>query len=106
MIKVTKQQMINYIFAQPDDRMVNFSENLTNQDCGCVMVHYGKDNDLKFNGCGFARWEYGGRCIAAMEDCRFNQFQPSEDRDEYTYSELKEFLRQKDWLPTEGNEDA
>ena len=41
MITVTKQEIIDFVFAQPDDRPVNMRESRINkEECGCVMVHY------------------------------------------------------------------
>ena len=98
---VTKQQMIDYIFAQPDERRVNFSQNYFHNDCGCVMVHYGKDNGVKFHGCGFQAWEgfRGGKQLQLEDDVTFMSFCPKGESDQYTYGDIKEFLRQKDWLP-------
>lgn len=104
---VTKQQMIDYCFAQPDDRIVNFGENYNNTHCGCVMVQYGKTNGLDFAGCGFQYWEKDdGYKVARLEgNITFSQFQPS-DNDECTYGDIKKHLIEKGWLPTKGTNDA
>lgn len=108
---VTKQQMIDYIFAQPDDRMVDFDENYAGQKCGCIMVHYGKDNGIVgFDICGFQRWEGKSKgedteVLAKLEgDVTFGWFKP-EGKIQCTYGEIKEFLRQKNWLPTKETSD-
>jgi hypothetical protein len=44
---ITKQQMIDFIMAQPDDRpinMLNPDYYPSSNKCGCLMVEYAKDN--------------------------------------------------------------
>jgi len=43
MISISKQQLLDFINNQPDDRQVNFSENSSRDSCGCLMVHMAKD---------------------------------------------------------------
>jgi hypothetical protein len=46
MKKITKQQMIDFIMAQPDDRPINMRQNefdVNKDDCGCLMVEFAKD---------------------------------------------------------------
>lgn len=103
-IQVTKQQMIDYIFSQPDDRRVNFRENWANQDCGCVMVHYGKDNGFEFVGCGTMNWENWKGKAEAEIDVPYGFFQPDawkSGRDEFTYREIKGYLLSQGCKPTE-----
>ena len=40
---ITEQEIIDFIKSQPDDRKVDFVDNLSHDKCGCVMVHYGRD---------------------------------------------------------------
>lgn len=40
---VTKQELRDFIFAQDDDREVKMNESDTNCECGCIMVHFGKE---------------------------------------------------------------
>lgn len=40
---VTEKQLIDFIYAQPKDRAVNFSESSSQSECGCVMVQFGKE---------------------------------------------------------------
>jgi hypothetical protein len=47
-----KEDLLNYINSQPDDRPINFSQNNTNDSCGCLMVHYFKDLGYKNFSCG------------------------------------------------------
>lgn len=58
MITVTKQELVDWINAQPTDRPVNMSENYSRYETGCVMVQYGKEvlQEDDF-GCGFFCWE-------------------------------------------------
>lgn len=41
MTTVTRQEFIDWIMAQPDDKMVNMRDCVVNDECGCVMVQYG-----------------------------------------------------------------
>lgn len=44
MITVTKEQFFNFIKSQPDDRELDFSSSISNDDgCGCPMIHYAKE---------------------------------------------------------------
>lgn len=40
---ITSQEILDFISKQPDDRPINFRENYSDESCGCVMIHYGKD---------------------------------------------------------------
>ena len=39
---ITKHDLESFIQAQPDDRPVDMLQNHSEQPCGCVMVHYGR----------------------------------------------------------------
>ena len=79
MITVTKQQIVDFINAQPASRRVNMSQNYSYESCGCVMVHYGKDV-LKLDnfGCGFNRWHISG---ADMNECYAGILNEDDDYD-------------------------
>lgn len=56
----SKEQIIDFIKAQPDDRLINFSEPGVRFDeaeprCGCLMVHMMKHThpDLLWTSCGY-----------------------------------------------------
>ena len=59
MLKVTKEEILKFIEAQPDDREVYMGDNFSNRRCGCIMIHYGKEvlNIKNRFGCGFSSWE-------------------------------------------------
>lgn len=40
---ITKQEIIDFIKSQPDDRPVNMRQMVSTDSCGCFMVHYGKE---------------------------------------------------------------
>jgi hypothetical protein len=45
MIIVTKEQFFNFIKSQPNDRELDFSSSISNDDGhGCPMLHYAKEN--------------------------------------------------------------
>ncbi len=39
MITLTKQQVIDFINSQPDDREVNMNQNDSEDSCGCLLIH-------------------------------------------------------------------
>jgi hypothetical protein len=43
MKNVTKQEVIDFIKSQPDDREVDMQQSNSDYKCGCVMVHYAQD---------------------------------------------------------------
>ena len=44
-ITVTKEEFFNFIKVQPDERELDFSSSMSNDDgCGCPMLHYAKEN--------------------------------------------------------------
>jgi len=54
MIIVTKEDFKSYIFSQPDVREVNMLSNFENENCGCIMIHYGSEVcDIKNLSCGY-----------------------------------------------------
>ena len=58
MKKVTTQEIVDFIFAQPRDRKVEMKEASSCDSCGCLMVQYGKE-ELKIEEsfvCGLDNW--------------------------------------------------
>jgi len=74
MTTVTRQQIIDFVRAQPNDRPVNMDENSNNETgCGCVMIHYGREilklSQNDFEGCGCTVWEgFNGDILAKIEN--------------------------------------
>ena len=55
----TKEKFIDFVLAQPDDRPISMADIASNEDCGCVMVHFGKEVlGLKDFACHFDYWYY------------------------------------------------
>jgi hypothetical protein len=52
---VTKQEMVDWVFKQPDSRFVNFNQNTSECDCGCIMVQFGNDAGIEFEKCGASK---------------------------------------------------
>lgn len=42
MIKVTQEEIYDFVRSQPDDKLVDMRQNYYNDSCGCLMVQYGK----------------------------------------------------------------
>ena len=66
-MKVKKQEIKEFVFAQPDDRKVDMGQNYPRESCGCVLVHYGKHQEWKFDSCGFNTWCRNGRTVFDLE---------------------------------------
>lgn len=60
MKEVTFKEIIDFIFAQPDENMVNMMETDKESDCGCVMVQYGRKNNIEFDFAGRMAWNKRG----------------------------------------------
>ena len=93
MVTVTRQDMVEFIQAQPDDRKVDFADAFKDDECGCVMVHYGREKGLDFNDCGINTWHSGGKVSAKLETgVLFKDFRPENVINECTYGEIKKHL--------------
>lgn len=53
---VTKEEAVEFIMKQPDDRPINFMDPRDDDRCGCLMVHIGREKGLKFNYCLNTVW--------------------------------------------------
>lgn len=88
---VTKQELIDFVDAQPDDRPVDFNQFYSIEDCGCLMVHFGKEV-LKLKGrfsCDNTRWIVKGNALAHLQDYNFIFYDIVSDHQVKTYGELK-----------------
>lgn len=56
MTTVTKQDILNWIEKQPDDRKINMLNTTLNDECGCVMIEYAKDNFEGVTDVGMTTW--------------------------------------------------
>jgi hypothetical protein len=107
MITVTRQNMLDFIKVQPNDRPINFNEVYSDQSCGCLMVHYGKHANFDFDCVSSAFWLDTRKRIdnvaASFEEdesgnlISYTDFVPpgfiSAGKFELTYGELKEHLK-------------
>ncbi len=101
MIQITKQQMVDFIFSQPDEREVDMVQAHPEASCGCVMVHYGKEHNIPFSFCGTSAFSVKELITAVLIDCNYGTFWSSPSlTSKYTYKELKEHLRAKGLQPT------
>jgi hypothetical protein len=95
MITVTLQDMIEFVFSQPDDKKVNFSQTESDSSCGCIMVQYAKYKNIGFESVGFKHWWSEGVdvVVAGLEqDVYFDDFKAG---DICTYEEIKRMLKEK-----------
>lgn len=98
---VTRQDMVDFIMAQPDEREVDFDQTRIRDECGCLMVQYGKANGFRFYRCGPASWvvpaEYGGGFAATLTQGTFAQFVPVGPGMRFTYAEVKQHCKEMGW---------
>lgn len=47
------ETLYNFIQAQPDERPVDIYEGMASDPVGCVLIHYGKDNNIPITYAGF-----------------------------------------------------
>ena len=69
MIIVTREEFIQWIKEQPDDRLVDMGEFTSAYKCGCVMVQYGREKIPQYDNfyCGSSYWWNGGNDIAVFD---------------------------------------
>jgi hypothetical protein len=96
--KVSHQEFLNFIFSQPREREINMGQNMAYpDDCGCMMVHYGRANGLEgLIVCGFRDIGESGEEIGtfSLEKSIKNYF-PTNDWGRYTYGEIQDFCSKK-----------
>jgi hypothetical protein len=93
---ITIEEMRAYILAQPDDKPVRMREFTSEHNCGCLMVHYGRDvlgfRDFSCGAVGFYEKVYaGGREAVLKFEMRSLIFRGL-NCDAETYGELKGLL--------------
>ena len=88
---VTKQELIDFVDAQPDDRPVNFKQFYSTKDCGCLMIHFGKEvlNLTNQFWCDNFSWESNCGKIAVIEGDNFIFYNIVSNSHVKTYGELK-----------------
>lgn len=58
------QDVLDFIHNQPDDRQVEMSDPDNRKDnCGCIMVQFGRDQGLEFSSCN-----YTGNILTNLQD--------------------------------------
>jgi hypothetical protein len=67
--KVTFQKLVDFVNSQPDDRPINFSQNSFHENCGCLMVHYGKFVGVIGERCSFTSVvDYNGEELVKFDE--------------------------------------
>lgn len=98
---VTRKELVDYIMAQPDDRLVDMSTGFYDEDdaCSCVMTHYGREHGFKF---GYSNSHDGWRDETWSTpnigiECSIFDIVSNKDVDyPITYKELRERLIPED----------
>jgi hypothetical protein len=92
---IKKQDIVNWVFKQPDDREVRFDEPGGASECGCVMVQYARDAKIDFFSCGVRTWERKDGTFVSLDRGTYSAFRPSYQKWAFTYGEIKDFLKSK-----------
>lgn len=88
---VTKQELIDFVDAQPDDRPIDFQQFYSTEDCGCLMIHFGKEV-LNLKGrfyCDNSRWKGANDTLAYLQGDNFIFYNIVSNSHVKTYGELK-----------------
>jgi len=90
MITITRQELIDFIKRQPDEKEFWMDQSTNQSSCGCLMVQYGREQNWDFEGCGFTSWwSEADELIAQIP---FNIFSLAPNVTKNTYGETKKFL--------------
>jgi hypothetical protein len=99
MIRVTRKELAAWIMTQPDDREVEFRQNRSHMDCGCVMMQYAKDNVPETTYCGLYDFRNDDDQQLGVLDTEYFTFWPGASiikfpgQSRFTYKEIKEHVR-------------
>ena len=55
---VTRDDMVEFIFAQPPGKRLKMNEYFADAKCGCLMVQYGRAQGWNFYACCTESWYY------------------------------------------------
>jgi hypothetical protein len=64
-VVVTRQNMVDFINRQDPNRPINFKNSKLDQNCGCLMVQYGIENNFDFSYVGVSEWFNQDNCRVA-----------------------------------------
>jgi hypothetical protein len=94
---ISHQEFLDFIFAQPREREINMGQNIAYpEDCGCMMVHYGREKGLKGKIlCGFRDISESGKIGAFLLEESITNYFPINDWGKYTYGEIQDYIRGK-----------
>ena len=97
MLEVTKKEIAEFIKEQPDDRPLDMKENKIDNECGCLMIHYARENGIDCSHCGISDWvnRYGDT-VATFTNGYFHSFNPSDKCSDLisVYADLKSKAKQ------------
>lgn len=94
MITVTLQDMIEFVFSQPNEKRINFEQTESNSSCGCLMVQYAKHKNIQFESVGCRLWwDHIDSTVAQLEFGLFyDDFKP---KPLCNYRDVKRMLKEK-----------
>jgi hypothetical protein len=93
---ITRQNMIDFIMSQPDDKPVDFRGNHIDAECYCPMMEYAIQNNIRCDEAGtWTLWDKGRVAARLPQDTQYSDFKPENPK---TYSDLKKHLMNKGWL--------
>ena len=93
--KVSKQEFLDFIMAQPPDREYDYDESTdVGTTCGCPMVQYGKEKLNIYNfQCTAHIWDGVGMDTISMDSFMISDIIPTVLRGRFSYGQLQTAYR-------------
>ena len=64
---VTAKEMVEFIFSRKDEEVIDYWGSSAYDDCGCLMVKFGKYAGVDFTSVGLTEWFNSNRTVARLE---------------------------------------
>jgi hypothetical protein len=94
---ITTEEMLDFIFSQPPEKVVDWMENESSEPCGCLMVQFGRDNQLEFDSCSYRNWnsiDLSTKIARFEPDVHYFDFRPRDfSKRISTYAEIQTYCK-------------
>lgn len=104
MKKFKFQEVINFIKETPDDTPIDFGNSTNDENCGCLIVQFGRSKGLDFSSCNYkgdnfytgSGYGFYGFPVAIIEDFPHKNVVDYFNGDHAaTFGEVKEYLKRE-----------